>query len=90
MKMTLGVVARPGGSRANKTGSWRTANKPRFLQEKCVGCGLCSLSCPEGCVFGTGQNTYYANEDFCKGCGICASVCPVHDIEMIPEAKDDG
>ena len=87
MKITLGTVTGPGGSRANKTGSWRT---PRFLQKNCVGCGVCALSCPEGCIFGTGQNTYYANEEFCKGCGVCANSCPVHDIEMIPEVEEDA
>jgi pyruvate ferredoxin oxidoreductase delta subunit len=90
MKITLGTVTHPGGSRANKTGAWRTAGKPRFLQKNCIGCDVCTLSCPEGCIFGTGQRTYYANEDFCKGCGICASVCPVHDIEMIPEEAADA
>jgi len=90
MKITLGTVTRPGGSRANKTGAWRTAGKPHFLQKNCIGCDVCALSCPEGCIFGTGQKTYYANEDFCKGCGICANVCPVHDIEMIPEEAEDA
>ena len=90
MKITLGTVTPPGGSRVNKTGAWRTSVKPRFLQQKCVACNLYAMCCPEGCVFGTGQRTYYANEDFCKGCGICASVCPMHDIEMIPEAAEDA
>ena len=90
MKITLGTVTHPGGSRVNKTGSWRTSVKPRFLHKHCIACDVCALSCPDGCIFGTGQNTYYANEDFCKGCGICASVCPVHDIEMIPEATEDA
>ncbi len=90
MKITLGTVTHPGGSRVNKTGSWRTASKPRFNHQACVACDVCALVCPEGCIFGTGQNTYYANEDYCKGCGICAEVCPVHDIEMIPEAGEDG
>jgi pyruvate ferredoxin oxidoreductase delta subunit len=90
MKITLGNVTQPGGSRANKTGAWRTAGKPLFLHKKCTGCGLCDLSCPEGCVFNTEKKVYHANEDYCKGCGICANVCPVHDIEMIPEEGDDA
>ncbi len=90
MKITLGAVAHPGGSRVNKTGSWRTGTKPRFKLQHCIACDVCALSCPEGCIFGTGQNTYYANEDFCKGCGICANGCPVHDIEMILEEAENG
>ena len=90
MKITLGTVTHPGGSRVNKTGAWRTSVKPRFLHKSCIACDVCALSCPEGCIFGTGQKTYYADEDFCKGCGICANVCPVHDIEMIPEEAEDA
>lgn len=85
MKMTLGAVARPGTSRANKTGSWRTSQRPLFNHKTCTACNLCVLYCPEGCVAGTSKTDYAADMDFCKGCGICADICPVHDIEMVPE-----
>jgi pyruvate ferredoxin oxidoreductase delta subunit len=85
MKLTVGAVARPGTSRANKTGGWRSDKQPRHLQAKCTACDLCALSCPEGCVFGKGKNTYWADLDYCKGCGICANICPVDDIEMVSE-----
>ena len=90
MKMTLGVVAQPGTSRANKTGSWRTDKRPRFLHIRCTACDLCALCCPEGCVFGEGKNTYWTDYDYCKGCGICAQICPVQDIEMVAEAEENG
>ncbi len=85
MKLTVGAVARPGTSRANKTGGWRSDKQPRFLQAKCTACDLCALTCPEGCIFGEGKNTYWSDLDYCKGCGICANICPVDDIEMISE-----
>ena len=85
MKMTLGAVAQPGTSRSNKTGSWRSGKQPRFLQEKCTACDLCALTCPDGCIFGEGKNTYRVDLDYCKGCGICANICPVDDIEMVSE-----
>lgn len=85
MKMTVGAVALPGTSRENKTGSWRTTQRPNFLHIRCTDCNLCALSCPEGCIYGKGKNTYYADFDYCKGCGICPTVCPVDDIEMVPE-----
>lgn len=90
MKLTLGLVARPGTARVNKTGSWRTNKKPKFKQENCTGCNLCSISCPDGCISGEGKNTYNNNLDYCKGCGICSKVCPANDIEMIPEEAVHG
>ena len=70
-----------------KTGSWRTGQRPEFLQETCTDCGLCAMMCPEGVIFGDGRNTYWADLDYCKGCGICAQICPVHDIEMEAEVR---
>ncbi len=89
MKVTLGTVCEPGGSLATRTGSWRTGKKPRFLQQSCTACDMCALHCPEGCIYGEEENTYYNDETYCKGCGICANICPVKDIEMIPEVAED-
>ena len=72
MKLTLGTTTGPGGSLVNETGSWRTAQKPRFLQQNCIACEMCALHCPEGCIYGEGENTYHNDERYCKGCGICA------------------
>lgn len=87
MRMTLGAVAQPGTSRRHKTGSWRVDKRPHFLHVRCTADDLCALSCPEGCIYGQGKNTYYSDYDYCKGCGICAQICPVDDIEMVPEVK---
>lgn len=85
MKITLGGVGQPGTSLDNKTGSWRVNLRPSFLHVTCTACTLCALSCPEGCIYGKGRNTYYPDYDYCKGCGNCANVCPVDDIEMVSE-----
>lgn len=82
-------TAKAGKSRANKTGSWRTEKKPKFLQKNCIACNMCVLFCPEGCVKGEGKNTYIADLEYCKGCGGCAIICPKKDIEMIPEDKKE-
>ena len=83
--MKVKLTADPGSSRNYKTGGWRMGKKPQFLQDKCTGCGLCALSCPEAIVTGKGKKTYNADLDYCKGCGLCAAVCPVNDIEMVVE-----
>ena len=81
------IIAKPGSSRRNKTGSWRTGKKPKFLQKDCIACRLCVLICPEGCIEGNQKNTFHCDYDYCKGCGNCAIICPKQDIEMVPEAK---
>ena len=79
------LVAKPGSSKENKTGSWRTLKKPKFLQKDCIACGLCKLICPEGCIEGKDKNAYKTDYLYCKGCGLCAYICPKKDIEMIGE-----
>lgn len=86
------IISKPGSSIGNKTGSWRTGLKPKFLKKDCNACNLCYILCPEICVFGQPLDTkrfkkatYDCDYDYCKGCGICSVVCPVKDIEMIEE-----
>ncbi|MDP8290197.1 MAG: 4Fe-4S binding protein [Candidatus Susulua stagnicola] len=78
------LASRAKTSCANLTGSWRSAQKPSYLQKDCINCGLCKLICPEGCIEGTEKNTYTVDLDYCKGCGLCAYICPKKDIEMVP------
>lgn len=85
MKITTGLYDEPGSSVANKTGSWRSS-RPVFLQDKCTGCRLCEMVCPDAVVFALEKKKYDCDLDFCKGCGICAQECPVGDIKMVPEA----
>lgn len=92
MKHNLSV--KPGTTRNNKTGGWRTY-VPDFIHEKCIACKTCSMVCPEGICRPNKKNkknssgkVYYEPElDYCKGCGICAENCPVKAIEMISEIK---
>ncbi|MBU3958925.1 MAG: 4Fe-4S binding protein [Candidatus Omnitrophica bacterium] len=76
---------KPGTSRNNKTGSWRTELRPKFLQKDCIACKMCALTCPEDCIEGAQKNTFYCDYEFCKGCGLCAFICPKADITMIEE-----
>lgn len=79
------LVCKCATSKNNKTGSWRTELRPNFLQKNCIGCKMCMVICPEGCITGTEKNTYVCDYVYCKGCGFCAAICPKKDIEMIKE-----
>ena len=57
------------------TKAWRTAD-PVFT-EKCTGCKICSLFCPEGIIQFDATRKGSIDLDFCKGCWICIEVCPV-------------
>ncbi|MFA5410384.1 MAG: 4Fe-4S binding protein [Candidatus Omnitrophota bacterium] len=83
------LIIKPGSSRNNKTGSWRTEMKPKFLRKDCIGCKLCALNCPEGCIEEAEKGAYMCDYGFCKGCGICAVVCPKKDIVMTKEESKE-
>jgi Pyruvate/2-oxoacid:ferredoxin oxidoreductase delta subunit len=49
----------------------------RVDEEKCTGCKLCILTCPDPNVFAYNKNKKVsADESRCKGCGLCAANCP--------------
>ena len=70
-----------------KTGNWRTL-RPVIDYDKCTGCGLCNIFCPEASV-NMEDRRPEINYDYCKGCGVCGNECPVHAIEMVPEVGGD-
>ena len=86
MAVSVGCTARPGKSRANRTGAWRVF-RPVFHHNKCTKCGICSLVCPEGCILEQEDEAFIPDYDYCKGCGLCAEECPAEDIEMVKEEK---
>ena len=77
------LVYDPGWSEDNKTGAWRSV-RPVVLTDKCTGCSLCWLYCPEGCI---ARENVKINYTYCKGCGICAEECPAKAIVMEREIE---
>lgn len=55
---------------------------PRFLRDKCVGCGRCYLSCRDGgheaIVMKNGKPVMIPSQ--CVGCHLCVLVCPAEAI----------
>ncbi len=85
MKLKPGAtITEPGSSEKYETGSWRTF-KPIVVAEKCTGCGLCWLFCPEPAIFE--GKPVKIDLRYCKGCGICSNECPVKAIIMVEEGR---
>lgn len=83
------LVSKPTSSKNNKTGSWRTGMKPKFLHKDCIACRLCVQICPEGCIKGEAKNSFDSDYAYCKGCGLCVFICPKQDIKMVNEENKD-
>ncbi|MCM8797695.1 MAG: 4Fe-4S binding protein [Candidatus Omnitrophica bacterium] len=82
------LTVKPIKSKGDKTGSWRVRLKPKYLHKNCIGCKMCILICPEGCIMGEEKNTLLPDYNYCKGCGLCAIICPKKDILMIDEESE--
>lgn len=45
------------------------------INEKCIGCGLCTSKCPQNCI-DTLSIPFRIRENNCLHCGNCMEVCP--------------
>lgn len=67
-----------------KTGDWRVF-RPVLAPEKCNGCWLCYVYCPEAAIsLGDGDKPVI-DYDHCKGCMLCVEECPTH--ALVPERE---
>ena len=51
-------------------------------QEKCVGCGTCTLVCPHAVLNLNNGKAMIQNRDSCIECGACATNCPAEAITV--------
>ena len=58
-------------------------------RERCKGCQLCAISCPQGAIFLSGdfneKGYHFALFDEgekCTGCAMCGRICPDMAIEV--------
>lgn len=74
------ATAYEAGYLVTKNAGWRN-NRPVINEDKCVGCLMCYLYCPDGVIYKSGGKVSI-DYDFCKGCGICKKTCKLGAIEM--------
>ena len=47
-----------------------------YNPEKCVGCGMCAVVCPQAVMAVDNGKARVADRDACMECGACAKNCP--------------
>ena len=90
-----GVNLNFGNSVANDLSPSRQGYIPIFIQNRCINCGLCDITCPD-MVFQFEPGEYKGKEmmvnkglDYyhCKGCLRCVSICPTH--ALVKDLEDN-
>jgi len=66
--------------------SWRMY-VPVVDPEKCSGCMVCALYCPEAAIHANQEGKPEVDMRFCKGCGVCANECPTKTLKMAKEEE---
>lgn len=87
-ELTIGTInLEAGNSVKNLTGTWRSGQKPQFIEEHCIQCFFCWLYCPHFAIRVEHEEVKGINYDYCTGCGICSVECPSKEkaIVMVKE-----
>jgi len=83
-ELTIGTInLDAGNSVKNLTGTWRSGQKPEFIEENCIHCLFCWLYCPHFAILVEDGKMKGVNYDYCTGCGICSVECPTKEKALV-------
>ncbi len=80
-------ISAAANSVLRETGGWRTF-RPVLVPDKCNGCWLCFVYCPDGVISMTKDDRPVIDYDHCKGCQICVRECPTE--ALVAEREQEG
>lgn len=80
-------ISAAANSVLRETGGWRTF-RPVLVSEKCNGCWLCFVYCPDGVISMTKDDRPVIDYAHCKGCQICVRECPTE--ALVAEREKSG
>ena len=60
-------------------GSGKVHPKGYQITDRCIGCGKCARSCPQGCI--TPGKPFAIQQNHCLHCGACSQNCPAGAVE---------
>lgn len=63
--------------------SWERTPELAWLNEKCIGCGICVDICPEAALRKENNSDIHINTETCKRCGACVAACPSSALKLI-------
>jgi pyruvate ferredoxin oxidoreductase gamma subunit len=80
-------ISAAGNSVLRETSGWRTF-RPVLVPDKCNGCWLCFVYCPDGVISMGRDDKPVIDYDHCKGCQICVHECPTD--ALVAEREKEG
>lgn len=80
-------ISAAANSLLRETGGWRTF-RPVLVPDKCNGCWLCFVYCPDGVISMSKDDRPMIDYDHCKGCQICVHECPTE--ALVAEREKEG
>lgn len=80
-------ISAAANSILRETSGWRTF-RPVLVPDKCNGCWLCFVYCPDGVISMTKDDKPLIDYAHCKGCQICVHECPTE--ALVAEREKEG